>query len=176
MYKGHDRKHNRWLGYDYSIPGHYFITNCTQNRVCHFGEVVDGKMVLNELGKIVQDFWQQISKHFNNCKLDEFIVMPNHVHGIIEIFYDFDYLTVGNADLRSLQRTKMLVPKIIHGFKSSATREINKKQDEIYFQWQKSYHDRVIRNEKELIDKRYYIQQNPSQWAEDSNNPINIKL
>ncbi|HDQ23081.1 MAG TPA: transposase [Candidatus Uhrbacteria bacterium] len=174
MTGGKERKLNRWQGYDYSMPGFYYVTICTKNRICYFGEVKGGKMILNDFGKIAQNFWQQIPEHFKNCHSDEFIVMPNHLHGIIEIFYDFDYSTVGNTDLRSLQKTQMLLPKIIHGFKSSVTRKINKIQNQIYFQWQKSFHDRVIRNEEELINIRYYIQQNPGNWHEDRNNPKNI--
>src|SRR4030043_2098428 len=141
MHKRPKRKLNRLNGFDYSFPGHYFITICTQGRIPMFGDVVDYEMKLNQLGEIAHNFWLEIPKHFDNCELDEFIVMPNHIHGILYVFYnneDEHRTIVGNADLRSLRNTKMLVPKIIHQFKSSVTREI-RKQNNLYFQWQKSY-------------------------------------
>ncbi|RYD76098.1 MAG: transposase, partial [Sphingobacteriales bacterium] len=69
--------------YDYSRNGMYFITICTHEMVCYFGEIQDRKIILNETGKIAHKYWQEIPQHFPNCKLDEFIVMPNHVHGIL---------------------------------------------------------------------------------------------
>jgi len=176
MYLGKDRKLNRWTGYDYNTPGWYFITICTKDRVEYFGKVENDKMILNRWGEMAQNFWQDLPRHFTNCKLDDFVVMPNHIHGIIEIIENLNNkdggINVGNADLRSLQHTKMFLPKIIHGFKSSLSREINKLQ---YFEWQKSFHDHVIRGEKDYNAIKYYIQQNPAKWAEDRNNPINIK-
>jgi len=175
MYLGKDRKLNRWFGYDYAIPGHYFITICTQNRIPHFGEIIGGKMLLNDLGKIVNECWFDLSNHYKHCKLDEFVIMPNHVHGIIEIINNEYYKTavsVGNG-FKPFPTIHGL-SEIVRGFKTFSSRKINKLQNN-YFQWQKSFHDRVIRDEQELIDKRYYIQQNPAKWAEDSNNPANIK-
>jgi len=81
----HHRKSIRLKGYDYSREGLYFITICTHNRECLFGEIVDGNMILNEAGKIADACWQDIPNHFPNAVLHEYIVMPNHVHGIIEL-------------------------------------------------------------------------------------------
>ncbi len=169
-----DRKLNRWPGYDYSWPGYYYVTICTKDRINYFGDIIDYEMKLNEIGDVVYNFWQDIPKHFNNCKLDEFVVMPNHIHGILYIFYKNENKyrrIVGNADLRSLQNTQMLLSKIIQQFKSSATRKINK-QNNFYFQWQRSFHDRVIRNEPELLKIREYIINNPINWQNDKNNQL----
>ena len=174
MYLGKDRKQNRWFGYDYSMPGQYYITICTQNRIPHFGEVIDGKMILNDLGEIVNECWFDLPNHYKHCQLDEFVIVPNHVHGIIEIINDEYFKTavsVGNG-LKPFPTIHGL-SEIVRGFKTFSSRKINKSQNN-YFQWQKSFHDRVIREGDDLESIRYYIQQNPVRWAKDKNNPINI--
>jgi len=176
MYLGKDRKLNRWRGYDYSMPGQYYITICTQKRFCYFGEVIEGKMILNEFGKIANECWFDLLNHYKGRELDEFQIMPNHIHGIIKIINDQYFKTavsVGNG-LKPFPTIHGL-SEIVRGFKTFSSQKINKLQDQIYFHWQKSFYDRVIRNEKELNNIRYYIQQNPSRWQEDMNNPINIK-
>ena len=85
--KSHNRQSIRLQDHDYSSPGEYFITICTQNRECLFGDVVNGKMVLNECGKIAEKFWYQIPDRYKNVVLDAIVVMPNHIHGIIGIEY-----------------------------------------------------------------------------------------
>src|SRR3989344_8306662 len=80
-----NRKLNRWPGYDYSQSGLYFITIITKNRIEWFGRVDNGEMVLNQYGRIVRDCWLDLPNHYSNCQLDEFVIMPNHVHGIIII-------------------------------------------------------------------------------------------
>ncbi|RME36332.1 MAG: hypothetical protein D6794_08655 [Deltaproteobacteria bacterium] len=92
--KKHHRRSIRLKGYDYAQPGAYFLTICTQNRACLFGEVVDGKMVLNEAGRMVHRWWNELNNKFPHVRTDAFVVMPNHIHGIIII-----PPTVG-ADLR----------------------------------------------------------------------------
>ncbi|MDD2516417.1 MAG: hypothetical protein PHF26_04340 [Candidatus Gracilibacteria bacterium] len=186
MYKGPNRKNMRLREYNYSENGHYFVTICTKDKISFFGEIKDGEMLLNEFGKIAKNLWMESDLHFKNCKVDEFIIMPNHLHGIIIIE---DYLTgnidlhkqkvgnadlhkqkVGNADLRSLQRTKMYLSKIIHGFKSSFTRKINKEIENNNFSWQNSFYERIIRNEEELGKIREYIVNNPLKWEFDEDN------
>jgi len=199
MYLGKDRKLNRWMGYDYSMPGTYFVTICTQDRVCHFGDVINGNMILNEIGEIVKKQWLWLPENFGFVELDEWEIMPNHLHGIIEIINEnyfrsigngttvgngrdgkiFDeYDNVGNVLERSLHdadNTKILpLYRIVGAFKTTSSKMI-RMIGRCDFQWQKSFHDRVIRNEKELNNIRYYIQQNPAKWAEDRNNPKNIK-
>lgn len=81
----HNRKSIRLKGYDYSKEGLYFITICTQNRECLFGEIINGKMILNNAGKMVEAIWFEIPKFYEGFVLHEFVIMPNHIHGIIEI-------------------------------------------------------------------------------------------
>ena len=95
--------------YDYSKPGAYFITICTHNPLCTFGEIVNGEMILNEFGKIAQQYWLEIPKHFLNIELDEFNIMPNHIHGIIFIT---DVGAIHELPLRNLNQQKQL-PKSI---------------------------------------------------------------
>src|SRR3989339_528025 len=80
------RKQIRLRKYDYSNAGWYFVTICTQNRECLFGNIVNDKMILNKYGLIVNKYWLMIPNHFNNVELDEFTIMPNHVHGIVVIY------------------------------------------------------------------------------------------
>ena len=168
-----NRKPNRLQHYDYSQAGYYLITICTQDKVNYFGEIEKARMQLNEIGQIATDCWRTIPEHFHNTALDEFVVMPNHIHGIVII--------VGNAGLRSLpqrctqrqtDRSKMYLSKIIHGFKSSVTRMVRKRHS---FGWQKSFYDHVIRNDEDLYRVRAYIQNNPLNWELDRDNRTNWK-
>ena len=155
-------------------------------------------MILNELGKIVRRCYFKIPKHNTNIVLDEFVIMPNHIHGIIEIN------NVGNAYMRSEingnvkinnrnardnidrnahvrslhpDRTKMLLSKIVHGFKSAVAKEINKMRNyNVNFKWQKSFYDHIIRDGTSLNKIREYIQINPTIWERDRNNLENLRM
>ena len=164
------RKRNRLQTYDYSRAGYYFVTICAHNRVNHFGEIDNDQMKLSGIGQIASDCWQDIPEHFENTALDEFVVMPNHIHGII--------ILVGDADLRPLQqqtaeRSDMYLSKIIHGFKSSVSRIIKRRWNDHIFAWQRSFYDHVIRTDESLDDIRTYINNNPLNWASDEENPAN---
>jgi putative transposase len=177
-----NRKINRLKNFDYSQNGIYFVTICTKNREELFGKIVNSEMILNEIGKIVHACYLEIPNHFKNVYLDKFSIMPNHIHGILEIINND--LGVGNAHVRSydIDRTKMLLSKAIHGFKSSVTRNIlYPGKERIYafptkFAWQRSFYDRVIRNETELNKIREYIFKNPANWERDRNNVENILM
>lgn len=160
------RKKLRLDDFDYSSEGAYFVTICTKNRACVFGEIVDGEMVLSDFGKIAHEFWEEIPLHFSDAVLGEFVVIPNHIHGIVFLV---EYDAVGNNDRYSPHRNMEYIPKIISQFKSSITHKIRKKFDDFSFAWQKSFHDRIIRNENELIRIREYIVQNPLRWESDEN-------
>jgi len=154
-----ERKKIRLRNYDYSKSGYYFITICTKNREEWVGKVKSGIMLLNKFGEIAKNFWTEIPGHFEDVKIDEFSIMPNHAHGI-------------NAFMHSLQdKTKMLLSKIIQQYKASVTQKINNLQNDIPFQWQRSFYDHVIRNEIELSRIREYIQNNPLKWDLDRENP-----
>ena len=101
-YFGPHRKLNRWTKWNYSDFGFYFVTICTKDRIECFGKVEDGIMTLNENGKVAQECWKNICDHFDNAGIDEFIVMPNHIHGII-LLMDENVATVGNRHACSLQ-------------------------------------------------------------------------
>jgi REP element-mobilizing transposase RayT len=168
-----DRKLSRLKDYDYSENGYYFITICTQNRMEWFGKIEDEEMHLNMVGEIAKNFWKEIPIHFRNAKIDEFAVMPNHIHGILII----EETSVGNAYMRSLQsRTKMLLSKAIQQYKSSVTRKINTLEKGSCFKWQKSFYDHIIRSERSLENLWQYIMNNPLKWELDIENRENAKI
>ena len=136
-------------------------------------------MKLNDIGRTVTDCWRAIPDHFRNTALDEFVVMPNHIHGII-VIKDNDPLrddgdSARNNDRCSLPkpRNMELLPKIISQYKSSVTRIIRKQRNNHSFGWQKSFYDHVIRNDEDLYRIRAYIQNNPLNWELDKNNIAN---
>jgi REP element-mobilizing transposase RayT len=162
-----ERKLNRLKDCDYSKSGYYFVTVCTRNREEWFGKIENGEMHLNTFGEIAEDFWAEIPLHFQRIEIDEFSVMPNHVHGILVIEKD----GVGNAYMRSLQnRMKMLLSRVIQQYKASVTRRTKSLQGGVAFGWQKSFHDRIIRNEESLNNLRQYILYNPLKWELDIEN------
>jgi putative transposase len=168
-----ERKLNRMRGYDYTEPGYYFVTICTYHRVERFGSIRNGQMILNEQGKIADACWRDLPNHYRHIRLDEFVIMPNHVHGIIII------MPVGNRHACSLRgrgpqcngRQYETLPIVIGSFKSAVKRLIRQAGFR-YFHWQKSFHDHIIRNEMSLNKIRQYIIDNPSQWDADENNPL----
>lgn len=162
----------RLKGYNYSSAGAYFITICVKNRECLFGDVVNGKMEYSEIGEIAKQCWLEIPKHFSFVKLDEWIVMPNHVHGIL-FFTDhcdnerrdakFCVSTI-NAKTKngnSFGPQSMNLASVVRGFKIGVTKYArqNLKIDDI---WQPRFYDRIIRNELELNHERDYIIENPT--------------
>ena len=161
------RKATRLKDYDYSSRGSYFVTICTKYGKEWFGEIQNGEMILSNFGRIAEECWIEIPVHFENATLDEFIVMPNHVHGILNI--------VGNAYMRSLpNRTKMLLSSIVQQYKSSVTRKIRYSSNHSRFQWQKSFYDHIIRTEGNFNKIREYNSYNPLKWEADIENLINI--
>ncbi|MFA6081640.1 MAG: transposase [Patescibacteria group bacterium] len=170
----HYRKLNRLKNYDYSSSGYYFVTICVHKRSCVFGKVKNNKMILNVYGEMAEQCWLNIPKHFPDVELDEFVIMPNHVHGII-IIYNSQY--VGNKNFCSLQNNKLpwqsklskSLSSIIRGYKIGVT-EFCLKNEFKKFAWQKSYYDHIICNDYSLLYIRQYIRDNPVNWNEDRNN------
>ena len=159
------RKLNRLRDYDYSKSGYYFVTICTKDRNEFFGRVEEEKMNLNNFGEIVSQCWYDLPKHYSNCSLDSFVIMPNHVHGIIVI--DNEKI-VGNG-LKPFPTYGL--PEIVRGFKTFSSRRINEMiKEDNNFQWQKSFFDHVIRNEKSLENLRQYIIYNSLKWELDIEN------
>ncbi|MEN8194667.1 MAG: transposase [Bacteroidota bacterium] len=168
------RKKNRLSEYDYSQNGYYFITICTKNKGEYFGKINNGKILLSEIGNLTKKHWNEISQHFPFIELDEYVIMPNHIHGIIIIDNENN---VGNNYSCSLQNRNMeLLPKIISQFKSSVTRQIRKQFNNYDFAWQKSFFDHIIRTEKSLFNIRNYIFYNPSKWDLEKNDIENLEM
>jgi REP element-mobilizing transposase RayT len=151
------KKTLRLQDYDYSQNNAYFITICTYKRKLYFRD--------NKNRLIVQRVWDNLPRYYDNIVLDEFKIMPNHVHGIILINN-----SVG-ADLRSARS----LSEIIRAFKSFPTREANKLSGNIGQPFrQRNFYDHIIRNDKDLYSRRKYIIENPQSWAIDEENPLNV--
>ncbi len=171
-----NRRSIRLKNYDYSYPGAYFITICTQHRKYLFGNVIDGKMQLNKFGKIVKAEWLETPIIRQNVELDMFVIMPNHLHGIIVIVDDTNVGAYSNTPLqktntfRSPSRT---LGAIIRGFKSAATKNINEYRWTPGIPvWQRNYYEHIIRSKGELSRIREYIHTNPLKWEFDRENPV----
>ena len=168
------RRSIRLQNYDYSQPGAYFVTICTHKKRFRFGQIVDGEMQLNKTGYLVQSIWESLHERFPAIQLDTFIVMPNHIHGIILIAED----RVGAIHELPLpqtriQRRRMLLPKVIGYFKMNTAKRVNKMHDTRGASlWQRNYYEHVIRSEDELQQIQEYILNNPARWFEDPDNPI----
>ena len=172
------RRSIRLKEYDYGHPGAYFVTVCTHRRKCLFGEIGQGKIVLKEMGKIVEKEYMISSKIRREIGLDAFVIMPNHIHGIVTICDHHPVGATGRSPLHSKHRT--LPPKslgsFVAGFKSSVTQRINEiRGTPGQPVWQRNYYEHVIRNEIDLQEIREYIQDNPLKWLEDENHPANIE-
>ncbi len=188
----HNRRSIRLKGYDYTQPGMYFITVCTYDFSEMFGIVRDGVVVLNEWGKIVERCWFEIPKHFRHVQLDEFVIMPNHIHGILMIVDDtrwgnacvaptgdttVDATTgacvapTGNtghgADVRVGPMPKS-VGVMVGSFKSAISKFINRRCGTSGAGiWQRNYYERIVRSDVELRRIREYIVNNPLKWHSD---------
>ncbi len=179
MYRETERKNIRLQGYDYSSDGYYFVTICVKYGECVFGDVKNEIMGLSDIGCVIVKFWQEISNHFDNVKLDKWIVMPNHVHGIVVIQNHGRDEAMPHPYVGQYERMSQISPKpkslptIIGSFKSIATKTIRKYHN-INFQWQYRFYDHIIRNNKSLNKIRNYIINNPEKWARDRNNPANL--
>lgn len=164
--KYHDRKLQRLQHYNYSSPGSYFVTICVRFMVEWFGNVVDKKMILNDYGKIAAHYWQNIPKHYSNVSIDQWVIMPNHIHGIVVIHdavVGTEYYSVPTHN--GIHDRYGLVSKIIKSFKHTVTHDIRTKLHNHQFAWQRSFHDHVIRNQQELHAVRKYIMDNPKNWT-----------
>ena len=157
--------------YDYSSAGFYYVTICTKKMVRFFGEVINEKVCLSEIGKIVKNEWLKIELIRNYVNLDNYIIMPNHLHGIviIEDQSNARVETHGHASLQSKNQNQFVLQNlsnIIRGFKSSATRKI-RESGHCDFAWQPRFYDHIIRTEKSLNKIRNYIKNNPVKWKTD---------
>lgn len=179
----HHRGSIRLKEYDYSQPGGYFVTLCTHRRECILGDVADGDVHLNQFGEIVKEEWLRTGQIRPEITMDEFMVMPNHMHGIIMIRNDIPNKSVGahrcapqdrahsHAPLRREPKT---LGSIIAGFKSVVTHRINLlRKTPLTPIWQRNYYEHIIRDEDDLNRIRQYIIDNPMKWDGDEENPQN---
>jgi putative transposase len=167
----HVNKPHRKKDYDYNLPGAYFITICVKNRKCSFGNIRDAEMSLSSAGEIAHIKFNEIPLHHPDTEIGAFTIMPNHVHGIIKLFEE--KLIVGQRpafDHLKTKRTHQRVSVIVGSYKSGVTRLINKNLNDSSFEWQTSFHDHIIRNEKGLENVTNYIIMNPQMWNEDIEN------
>ena len=190
----HHRRSIRLKGYDYTQPGAYFVTFCSYQRMHVFGDVVNGEMVLNDAGKIAQQEWFQTAELRPYVKLydDEFVIMPNHGHGVIWIEENVGALR-GNVQLRDGQNraeqrsaptksspTKTVAPgslgAIVRAYKSAVTYAVNAVENQRgAILWQRNYYEHIIRNDHELNNIRWYIVNNPLNWQLDRDNAQNLR-
>lgn len=161
------RKNQRLKEFDYSQSSYYFVTICMKNRNEFFSHIVNSELVLTEFGKILDEVWNNLPKYYN-VELDYYIIMPDHFHAII---------IIDNSIMNMTVKKETDLSKVIGKFKSYSTRKIRERlKNGENFEWQKSFYDRIIRNEKELYNIRKYIQENPLKWDIEKNNPENIEM
>lgn len=183
--KVHHRRSIRLKGYDYSQAGAYFVTIVTWQREFLFGEIQNGEMKLNKIGKIVEWGWSNLPERFPYIELGASVVMPNHFHGILWIHEPVGATQSGKTRAQPENPEGSPLPRgpkpaslgaIIAQFKSRATKRIWKIPELNNMPvWQRNYHEHIIRDEKDLKNKTDYIEANPILWGEDNENPINMK-
>ncbi|MDT8346810.1 MAG: transposase [Flavobacteriaceae bacterium] len=176
----------RLSNWDYRSNADYFVTICTKNKKCFFGDIIlntqtkEKTMKLSEIGNLANNFWMEIPEHFPFVKLDAFVVMPNHVHGIITIDHSRDdsciipteILSIDDIPLSKNEKMAKISPKkgslssVIRSYKSAVTKQA--RQIDSMFSWQSLYHDHIIRNPFALHRIRKYINNNPNNWDTDN--------
>ena len=196
----HHRRSIRLQGYDYASAGGYFVTIVAWQRECLFGKIENAEMVLNEYGNIADECWRAIPEHFPNVELGAFVIMPNHVHGIIyivdrrgtvpvpHIATNTDPISNNNIPIETQGgetpplrgSTFQGIPtlgKIIAYFKYKSTKEMNLLDDTgtITKFWQRNYYEHIIRDDKDLRNKTEYILANPLRWSQDDENPVKAR-
>jgi len=174
----HHRRSIRRNEYDYSLAGAYVVTTCINNRECLLGETRYNKVYLSNMGNIVKRAWIKIPEHFKDVRLDRFVIMPNHMHGIIVIqrkpSKDIDVLP-SKVNSNSKRRARDL-GQIVAYFKYQSTKLVNDlRKTPGSPLWQRNYYEHIIHDKEEMIKYHKYIQENPANWDNDKENPINVK-
>lgn len=194
----HHRRSIRLQGYDYAQAGAYFVTICVQNRQCLFGEIVEGKMRLGAAGAMMQTVWDEIPVHYPGVDIAEFVVMPNHVHGIILVGSTHRGYSPPNDPVGAAPRgrpqsgapqagqpqgvaptgvRRLSLSDVVHRYKTMTTKRYAdgvKQWGWPAFSgrlWQRNYWEHVIRNDADFLRISEYIQNNPLQWEQDELNP-----
>jgi REP-associated tyrosine transposase len=178
------RRSLRLRDYDYSLAGAYVVTICTHQRTSLFGWIVDSELWLGTRGEVVDACWREVPEHYPQVELDAFVVMPNHVHGIIVIGDASEDQALRAADAGATCRAPTVGRKprlersalghIVRSFKAASTKAIRALETGgPQVVWQRGYHEHVIRSEAALARIRQYIVDNPAKWAFDHDNPAN---
>ena len=165
-----NRKPLRLAGYDYTKPGAYFVTVCTQNRACILGEAFGDKIILSNAGDLVEKNWQDLTNRYPTVELDIFVVMPNHIHGVL-------FLS-GKTKLGQIMRAFKSLSAIAirsEGWAQQAAKGRAQQAAPLRGVWQRGYYDHVVRNEAALSEIRKYVQNNPANWSQDAENPHRSK-
>ncbi len=164
------RRSVRLKGYDYARPGWYYVTVCTVDRVCNLGRVEDGRVILSEWGHIVSETWEWIPSRYPYVDLDDSVVMPDHLHGILIINPVFRRGVSRNAPTEP-PKIKPL-GQLIGAFKTVSTKKINEMRGTPGSAfWQRNYYEHIIRNQQDLNRIRAYIRNNPLRWWLDREDP-----
>ncbi len=176
----HHRRSIRARGYDYSQPGVYFVTLCTARRACNLGYIQNGKMLRNDVGEAIQRRWLDLPAQFAEVTLDTFVIMPNHLHGIIVLTgprppQSAAHIPRMSTDHREAPTRTRKLPTLGHivgTFKSRSAIEANRILHPIGRPfWQRNYYNHVVRRGRDLDEIRRYIAENPMKWCEDPENP-----
>ncbi len=183
----YNRRSVRLQGYDYSRCGAYFVTICTQKHACLFGGIVDGDMVLNDAGRMVQTVWNEIPQNYAGVGIDAFQIMPNHIHGIITIGVAVGATPCAcsnqtprdgpNPGSRPKTTPGLSLPDVVHRFKTMTTKRYIDGVKSYQWPrfagrlWQRNYWEHIVRDEQDLQRIRQYIINNPAKWEMDRENP-----
>lgn len=160
----HHRKSKRLQGFDYASEGLYFITLNTENRSRFFGEIEKGIMNLNELGEVAHQLWLEIPSHHPQIELHDFVIMPDHIHGVLEVLYN--PVSGANDDSpRQFRSPSKTIGSVIRGYKIGVTKW-TRDNTTIHKLWQRDYHDHIIRNTEAYYRICEYIRDNPKNWKE----------
>lgn len=180
--EAHHRRSIRLRGYDYSKPGAYFVTICVKNRACILSTIDDrigaglvpARLSLTDIGKIVENCWKGISKRFPHVCVDDYIIMPNHVHGIVIITPGLSK----NPNKRAGTSPAPTLGDIVRVFKSTSAIDYlayikNRNLNATRRLWQRNYYEHIVRNDHDFDNIKKYIRNNPINWAMDAENPAN---
>lgn len=186
----HHRRSIRLKDYDYSRSGAYFVTVCAKERACLFGNLTKGQLQINQPGQMIMRWWSELPRKFSGVEIDEFVIMPNHLHGIIRIVgvenngqpgvVGADRCVcpdINNKDPEAGEHTGSPLHRMVQWFKTMTTNEyirgIHEREWERFNGklWQRNYYEHVIRDDLELHVIREYIRYNPLKWEEDDENP-----
>ncbi|MGI6638719.1 MAG: transposase [Desulfobulbus sp.] len=185
----HHRRSIRLRGYDYSQAGAYFVTVCTRNRECLFGEIINGEMQLNDAGRMVRHWYRGLERKFSDIECDTFVCMPNHVHFIVvnvgadlRVRPDID---AGNQQVEHIEQGEHIgspLQRVVQWFKTMSTNEYIRCVKQCGWPpfpgklWQRNYYEHIIRNDENLNHIRQYIIDNPVKWNVDRDNPEVVQL